>query len=70
MPSYSKLTTPHKEVHENIKKAIDCVVNGTCEEQSTNVITYFKDAEKASKSVTEVLNAILKEEKIGRFEAK
>jgi methyl-accepting chemotaxis protein len=69
-PSYPKLTAPHKEVHENIKKAIDCVANGTCTEQSANVVTYFRDAEKASKSVTEVLNAMLTEERAARFKEK
>ena len=61
--SYSKMTIPHKEVHDSIKKAVDCVKKGTCTEESQNVMTYFNDAEKASMKVIETLNSMLKEEK-------
>jgi len=61
--SYSKMSMPHKEVHDNIKKAVDCVAKGTCSEESQNVMTYFNDAEKASMKVVESLNAMLQEEK-------
>ena len=64
--SYSKMATPHKEVHDNIKKAVDCVKKGTCTEESQNVMTYFNDAEKASMEVVENLNAMLQEEKAFR----
>ena len=61
--SYSKMATPHKEVHDNIKKAVDCVQKGTCTQESQNVMTYFDSAEKASIMVVEYLNAMLQEEK-------
>jgi methyl-accepting chemotaxis protein len=61
--SYSKMATPHKEVHENIKKAVDCVQKGTCTQESQNVMTYFKSAEEASIKVVEYLNDMLQEEK-------
>ena len=61
--SYSKMSTPHKLVHDSIKKAVDCVQKGTCTEESQNVMTYFNDAEKASIQVIESLNAMLNEEK-------
>ena len=64
--SYSKMSTPHKEVHDNIKKAVNCVEKGTCTEESQNVMTYFNDAEKASMKVVENLNAMLREEKAFR----
>ncbi|MEA1920413.1 MAG: methyl-accepting chemotaxis protein, partial [Campylobacterota bacterium] len=64
--SYSKMATPHKDVHDNIKKAVDCVQRGTCSQESQNVMTYFKDAEKASAKVVENLNAMLQEEKLAR----
>ena len=61
--SYSKMAAPHKEVHDNIKKAVDCVKKGTCTQESQNVMTYFNSAEKASMKVVENLNAMLQEEK-------
>lgn len=61
--SFSKLEAPHKAVHENILSAIECVNAGTCEQESKNVITYFKDAEKASHEVINTLNNMLNEEK-------
>ncbi|MFA6196126.1 MAG: methyl-accepting chemotaxis protein [Sulfurimonas sp.] len=62
-PSYSKMAAPHKEVHDNIKKAVDCVKNGTCTQEAKNVMTYFNAAEEASKKVIENLNAMLEEER-------
>ncbi|MEA3229090.1 MAG: methyl-accepting chemotaxis protein [Campylobacterota bacterium] len=62
-PSYNKMAMPHKEVHDNIKKAVDCVEQGTCTEESQNVMTYFKSAEKSSIKVIDNLNAMLEEEK-------
>ena len=65
-PSYSKMAAPHKEVHDNIKKAVKCVEDGTCTQHSQNVMTYFNNAEEASKKVIENLNAMLGEEKAFR----
>ena len=65
--SYSKMAAPHKEVHDSIKKAVNCVANGTCTEKSQNVMTYFEDAETASVKVIEDLNAMLQEEKALRY---
>jgi len=62
-PSYAKMAAPHKEVHDSIKKAVKCVIDGTCTEHSENVMTYFNEAEKASMKVVENLNAMLEEEK-------
>ena len=63
VPSYKSLAQPHKDVHDNIKKAIKCVEAGTCTEHSQNVMTYFDAAEKASMQVMEALNSMLIEEK-------
>ncbi len=65
-PSYSKMQTPHKEVHDNIKKAVNCVESGTCTQESQNVMTYFNYAEEASKKVIEVLDNLLQEERAVR----
>jgi len=64
--SYAKMAAPHKDVHDNIKKAVKCVADGTCTEHSQNVMTYFDAAEEASKKVVENLNAMLEEEKAVR----
>jgi len=64
--SYSKMATPHKDVHDNIHKAVKCVQEGTCTQHSQNVMTYFETAEKASIKVVESLNAMLDEEKLIR----
>ncbi|MGE4419305.1 MAG: methyl-accepting chemotaxis protein [Sulfurimonas sp.] len=61
-PSYAKLDAPHALVHDNIKKAVDCVAQNTCTKEAKNVMTYFRDAEKASHTVMEILDAMLKEE--------
>ena len=63
VPSYNKLAQPHREVHENIKKAVGCVSSATCNEESQSVMNYFDTAEKASMQVIEILNDMLKEEK-------
>jgi len=65
-PSYTKMATPHKTVHDSIKKAVNCVQKGTCTQESQNVMTYFHDAEEASKKVIENLNNMLQEEKSNR----
>ncbi|MDD2448802.1 MAG: methyl-accepting chemotaxis protein [Sulfurimonas sp.] len=64
--SYSKLAHPHKEVHDNIRKAIACVKDGTCTQEAENVKTYFQDAQKASKAVMKILDDLLNEEKTYR----
>ncbi|MDO8454014.1 MAG: methyl-accepting chemotaxis protein [Sulfurimonas sp.] len=61
--SFSKMVEPHKEVHDSIKKAVECVKNGTCTIESKNVMTYFNAAENGSKKVVELLGTILEEEK-------
>jgi len=63
VPSYNKMAGPHKEVHDNIHKAVKCVQEGTCTKHAENVMTYFDAAEEASVKVIETLNAMLEEEK-------
>jgi len=65
-PSYPKLATPHKEVHENIQKAVECVKKGSCTKESENVMTFFTKAEESSKKVTSLLSSMLVEEKASR----
>ncbi|MDD2781243.1 methyl-accepting chemotaxis protein [Sulfuricurvum sp.] len=65
-PSFGKLTSPHKAVHENILAAIQCVKTNTCSQESANIMTYFKKAEAASKEVVDTLSAMLNEERQSR----
>jgi len=66
LSSYSKLATPHKEVHDNIHKAIDCVKKGTCTQEANNVMQYFENAQKSSRDVMHTLDDMLEEEKNAR----
>jgi methyl-accepting chemotaxis protein len=61
--SYNKLATPHKDVHANIQKAVECVKKGSCTKESENVMTFFNAAEEASRKVLTLLSAMLLEEK-------
>lgn len=61
--SYPRLEAPHKVVHDRIHDAIHCVKAGTCGEKATNVMTYFKDAESASREVFSLLSSMLSEER-------
>jgi methyl-accepting chemotaxis protein len=61
--SYSNLEQPHKEVHDHIHNAVECVKKGTCVEESANVQSHFEKAQKASKIVSQVLSSMLEEEK-------
>lgn len=66
-PSFRKLESPHKSVHDNILSAVECVRAETCGQESKNVMTYFKDAEKSSREVIDILNAMLNEERQNRI---
>lgn len=65
-PSFKKLEMPHKLVHDNILSAIQCVTDGTCGQESKNVMTYFSNAESASRDVINTLDAMLNEERQNR----
>lgn len=65
-PSFRKLETPHKSVHDNILSAIHCVTTNTCAEESVNVRKYFSNAETASQEVIQTLGAMLTEERQSR----
>ncbi len=62
-PSFRKLESPHKIVHDSILSAVNCVSSGTCGQESKNVMSYFKDAENASRDVINTLNSMLIEER-------
>jgi methyl-accepting chemotaxis protein len=61
--SFSLISNPHRQVHESIKNGIKCFTeNKRTKSENDNIINHFKDAEKASESVLEILNELLKEE--------
>ena len=62
-PSFSKMQSHHKAVHDSIKQAVHCVQEGTCTKESQNVMTYFQAAEESSEAVISILGALLAEEK-------
>lgn len=64
--SFSRLESPHKEVHDYIKKAVDCVTSQTCVSSANDIINYFATAQNASHKVVETLNKMLQEEKDAR----
>ena len=57
----------YKDVHDHIKKAIDCVKAGTYMQNSVNVQTHFEDAEKASVLVGDILSSMLQKERSIRY---
>lgn len=61
--SYSRLESPHKEVHDNIKKAVECVTSQTCVANAKDIVNYFINAQNASHKVVETLNKMLQEER-------
>lgn len=65
--SFGKLEAPHKAVHDNIIAAVNCVKANTCSQEAKNVLTYFKDAEEASRKVMDALDGMLSEEKHKRL---
>ncbi len=68
--SYSKMAEPHKSVHDNIRKAVECVKANTCTQEAQNVMTYFNNAEESSKQVIEILSSMLVEEQTYRHNSK
>jgi methyl-accepting chemotaxis protein len=61
--SFRRLEAPHKTVHDKIIAAVQCVTSGTCGQESKNVMTYFREAESASREVMDILNSMLNEER-------
>lgn len=65
-PSFRKLESPHKSVHENIIAAVNCLKTNTSGQESKNIMSHFQDAEKGSREVIETLNMMLMEERQSR----
>ena len=61
--AFKAIEEPHRSVHESVNKAIKCVQEGTCTNDISVVINYFKTAEDASGKLFELLNQMLNEKK-------
>jgi len=57
--AYIQIESPHKNVHESIKKAVECVNSGSCLNDIDYVKNLFKQAEKASKELFDLLDRLL-----------
>lgn len=59
--AYRKLEKPHKEVHDGVNQALDCVRKGTCLHDINFVIDNFERSEQASSEVFKYINEMLEE---------
>ena len=64
--SYSSLAGPHKEVHDCVHKAIECVNNDSCVENAESIKKYFANTQRSSLLVMKILDDLLVEEKAYR----
>jgi methyl-accepting chemotaxis protein len=57
--AYKELETPHKAVHEEINKALECIRSGECLSDINYVLNLFKNSEEASQLVFSTINKML-----------
>lgn len=55
--SYSKILQPHKNVHDEIQKAVECVKKGDCSDVNT-ILQNFKQAENESETLFGLLDRL------------
>ena len=55
--SYKSILHPHKQVHQNIIDAVECIKNGICND-SEKIIQNFNIAESSSKKLFELLDTL------------
>ncbi len=63
LPSYRSLEKPHSEVHDFIIHAVEFVKNKNAEDNADTMLGFVKQAEDASKAVTETLDRLLEEKR-------
>ncbi|MDD4950865.1 methyl-accepting chemotaxis protein [Sulfuricurvum sp.] len=61
--AYRTLEAPHKIVHDQVLKALECVKNNSCIEHHHEIVACFAEAEKASKNVFASLDAMIAEKR-------
>lgn len=66
LPSYQSLNAPHKEMHDNIIKAVEIMADDKMNKNSKNIYDLMANAERASQEVAQTLDRLIKEEKENR----
>lgn len=66
LPSYQSLNAPHKEMHDNIIKAVEIMAEDTMNKNSKPIYDLMANAERASQDVAQTLDRLMKEEKENR----
>ncbi|ULO02263.1 MCP-domain signal transduction protein (chemoreceptor zinc-binding domain) [Campylobacter sp. RM5004] len=61
IPLYSKIETPHKEVHESINQALEQISHGQLASNSKEIIELYKNAEKSSLDLFMIFRHLLGE---------
>ncbi len=61
--AYKELEIPHKDVHQEINDALECIRSGECLSDINYVIDKFNKSEEASKQVFEIINKMLESKK-------
>ncbi|MDH5179984.1 MAG: methyl-accepting chemotaxis protein [Gammaproteobacteria bacterium] len=63
MPSYKALEPPHKKVHQNIHKAIECLRGNWVQEQGLQekMVGFFTVAEEGSAEIIRIINRLVNE---------
>jgi hypothetical protein len=56
---YKDILSLHKEVHENINNAIECIKQGSCENNIDGLIADFTATEKASKELLGTIDRMI-----------
>jgi len=62
-PAYRELEEPHKQVHENILKAVEIIKNGTSYKNKDEINEYFKRAEDESKKLFGIIDRMVSEKR-------
>jgi len=58
--AYTKLDTPHAQVHDGMNKALGCANGDACKENTQTIISHIADVEKASEEVFILLDEMAK----------
>lgn len=61
--SYRRLEEPHKKVHDNVLKALECVKRNDCVERRDELSAAFAETERQSSLLFNILNDMIAEAK-------
>jgi hypothetical protein len=63
LPSYPSLDSPHQEVHDNLIRAVELLIDTSVQKDTTEIFKLISNAESASQKVIQGLDTLLQEEK-------